>query len=150
MSRDPTADEIETIRSLIGRAGSEEELQRWIRLALPRRRGRPPGSNKFGDYDESVILIAEALHHIPDGKLSLYLAIKQIVDPVPGSPAAAGRLRWTGPDQGTSAGATIKRLLKKASDEKVIAKCEEPPTQAEVDELMNWLNAWRLGLDRSD
>jgi hypothetical protein len=123
--RKPTANQIEAIRRLIRQAGGDHEFQRWIRLAYPRRRGRPPGSNIYGDYDNMVLLIAESISLLSNGKLSLHRVLKKITQ--------TGPLRWT-PHRGTSAEAALKRLLAKALAERLAS---ERVTKPEYDRVMN-------------
>jgi hypothetical protein len=106
----PTSAELNAIRRLIKRAGGEGNLHRWIRIAYERRRGRPPGSSGFRDYDDEVIWIAEILSALSKGKLTLHAALRTI--------AATGPLQWTS-KRGSSADSMAKRQQAKARAERI-------------------------------
>jgi hypothetical protein len=126
------------IKDLLRRAGSEGELRRWIKLAMPgsRRRGRPAGSSKYSDADDDALLMAETLkltaETLKPGKdLSLHAAIKLV--------ASGGPLSWT-KLRGASQSAMVKRLMAKAHAEH--AKPREPLTETELLSMFRTLISW--------
>jgi hypothetical protein len=133
VSKEPTAGDLKTVRDLLEKAGSERELQRWIKLALPPRRlGRPPRSTPYAD-DEDALLMAQALHLI--GGISLHKAIKIV--------ASWGPLGWKA-GRGPNSDAMVKRLVAKAAAEN--KESVEPPTEAEWEGIQQFV----ANLDRMD
>lgn len=125
--KEPTARDLKTVRGLLEKAGSERELQRWIRLAMSRRKGRPPKSTPYADDDEHALMVAQALHMV--GNISLHKAIAMI--------ASRGPLRWKH-GRGSSPDAMAKRLLAKAAAED--KESFEAPTEADWQGMQHWVD----------
>ena len=111
----PSDGELRDIRRLLKRAGSERNLQRWIRIACSRRRGRPTGSSRLQEYDNEVLSIAYTilLASLLAGKerFSLHAVLQGI--------AEGGPLGWT-PERGLTRQAMVKRLLRKARGQRIV------------------------------
>jgi hypothetical protein len=124
----PTSAELNAIRRLIKRAGSEGNLHRWIRIAYERRRGRPRDSSRFRDYDDAVVWIADTFSALSKGKLTLHAALRII--------AEKGPLRWT-PERGLSAESMVKRQQAKARADRIaFEKVWKNMTQHDLDREM--------------
>jgi hypothetical protein len=76
MTRDPTENELATIRILLATSGSRDELDRWIAIAArepKRQRGRPPG-NKYWTVDCDLILMADQEFRLNGGSPTAAIA----------------------------------------------------------------------------
>jgi hypothetical protein len=131
--RQPTAEEIESIKALLEQAGGEKALHRWIKQATaPRRRGRPAKSSRYADDDEQALHIAQTLHlasELPGAikKISLHKAIKTVT--------SRGSLGWR-KERGPSPQAMVGRLLARAA-----AANKEPyaaPNEADRRRIRQW------------
>ena len=133
--RNPINDEIEAIRRLLKSAGGEPELHRWIRLACARPKGRPAGSSKLSDYDESVLAVAEPLQVLSRGRFTLNHVLKTLLAD-PNWP-----FHWT-PACGASQEATVKRLhAKSLRDRRALAKLTKSELARNLREVKAWLES---------
>jgi hypothetical protein len=116
----PSERELSDIRRLLKRAGGERNLQRWIRIAGSRRRGRPNGSSRLNEYDNEVLDVAGtiSLARLLAGKkeFSLHAIFQTIAE-------GGGPLGWT-PERGSTRQAMVKRLLRKVRDLRVVMERE--------------------------
>jgi hypothetical protein len=134
--RRPTARELQTIKGLLNRAGSERNLQRRVRLAgTQRRRGRPPNSSRYAAADDDALLMAQLLR-LGTG-MSLHKLIKLV--------ASWGPLSWKPGSRGASEEAMVKRLLAKAHAERAVELTPE-----EIKTTREWFIKWVANLDVND